>query len=474
MNTVKTKRFSRRAALIAAVALTTTLALPTVAFAQINTDEDSLFGTSAEPPSDAEVGTSDDDLFGGGATPLVTDVEETTEDLTTTLLSSEQTQIGGRFATSITGDFGWNDIARAASEFTNPDTLGLTTELSTQVFLDARPDEDLRVFAKATVSAPFDTTDERRFEDVVQVDEMFADLDWGDAVYFRAGKQTLNWGVGRFFSPADLLNIAEIDPEDPEAELEGPIAIRTSVPLGTSGVYFYVLPEFADEPIDTGVAIKGETVFHGAEITAGLIYQRDIAPAGMVTLTTSVSDVTLYAEGVVSYGSNRTFVQEGPLPLGVETVSRPDEIFMNATVGATYFYNPSEWDSSISIFGQYLFNGEGYEDPSILTDNTSGVGALVASGDLSVSDLRGTGMHYSALSVSWRDILGWDFTGSVLWLHNYSDMSAQVSPSISTTIFDSIDLSASMPFTFGDDGDEFSPTGDSISIRITASLGGQF
>ena len=474
MKIARTKRYRTPAVLIAAAALIITLVVPATAFAQIDTDEDSLFGTPAGQAADTTSGTSDDDLFGEGSNPLVTDVEEATEDLTATLLSSEQAQIGGRFTTSITGDFRWNEIERVASDFTSPDSLGLTTDLSTQVYLDARPDEDFRVFAKATVSAPFDTTDERSFDDIVQVDEMFADFAWQDAVFFRAGKQTLNWGVGRFFSPADLLNIAEIDPEDPDAELEGPIAIRTSVPLGTSGAYFYLLPEFADEPFDTGVAIRGEAVVHGAEVTAGLIYQRDIAPAGMVTLTTSVSDVTLYAEGVVSYGSNRTFVQEGPLPLGVEAVSRDDEFFVNATLGATYLYNPDEWDSSVSISGQYLFNGEGYEDTSIITDNQSGVGALVANGDLAVSDLTGTGMHYSALSVSWRDILGSDFTGSVLWLHNYSDMSAQVSPSVSTTVFDSIDLTLSVPFTFGEEGDEFSPSGDSLSARVTASLGGRF
>ena len=490
-------RSVRERARIVAIALMLALALPGIAIGQIETDEDVLFGSPIETDEDSLFGapaggddggsagasgsTSEDDLFGGS--PLVTDVQETTEDIAAILLATEETQIGGRFSTSIASDFGWDDIDSVTSDFTDPDTLGLSTALATQVFLDARPDEDFRVFAKATVSAPFDTVPapedpedpaERSFEDIVQLDEMFADFDWNDAVFFRAGKQTLNWGVGYFFSPADLLSIAEIDPEDPEAELEGPIAIKTSVPFGTSSGYLYVLPEFAEEPFDTGLAIQGETVVSGTEITGGLVYQRDIAPAGMVTVSTSISDVSVYAEGVLSYGSNRTFVQEAALPLGVEAATRDDEIFVNATLGATYFYTPDEWDSSISIFGQYLFNGEGYDDPSIITDNIAGVGALIAAGDIAASDLISTGMHYSALSVSWLDILGSDFTGSVLWLQNYSDMSARVSPSISTTLLDSIDLTASVPLTFGDEGDEFSPNGDSLSISVTASFGGRF
>ena len=492
MKTLRTTSTGRRIA-TAAAALIFALALPGQAFAQIETDEDALFGAPADDSAaerDGSVatgsqagGTDEDDLFGGGATPLVSDVEETTEDIATILLTNDETQIGGRFSTSITGDFGWNDIARVASDFTNPDTLGQSTALSTQLYLDARPDEDFRVFAKATVRAPFDTTpapanpddpEERTFEDIVQIDEMFADLDWNDTVFFRAGKQTLAWGVGHFFSPADLLSIAEIDPEDPEAELEGPIAIKTSVPLGTSGVYLYVLPGFADEPADTGFALKGETVIGGTEITGGLIYQRDVAPAGMVTVSGSLGDVSVYAEGVLSYGSNRTFVEESGFPLGVEAVTRDDELFANATLGATYFLTPDEWDSSISVFGQYLYNGEGYADPSILSDNAAGVAALIAAGDLAVSDLISTGMHYSALSVSWMDILSTDFTGSVLWLQNYSDMSARIAPSVSATVLDSIDLTASLPLTFGDEGDEFSPNGDSISVSLVASFGGRF
>ena len=38
-------------------------------------------------------------------------------------------------------------------------------------------------------------------------------------------------GSGVFFSPADIINLAAIDPEDPEKQREGPISLRVHFPI---------------------------------------------------------------------------------------------------------------------------------------------------------------------------------------------------------------------------------------------------
>lgn len=443
------------------------------AFAQtdsIETDEDALFGSAIETDDDALFGASDD-VF---SEPLVSEIEETETDIASILLSSDEVRIGGRYSMSISGGAGWADLSTVADNLFEPDATPLTTDLSAQIYLDARPDEELRILAKATTSYPFETGDDRSFEDVVRVDEVFADFQWGDSVFFRAGKQTLNWGVGYFYSPADLLSLAEIDPDDPEAELEGPLAVKANIPVDIHNVYLYVLPEYADEPLDTGVAAKGEVVVGDMEITGGIIYQRDIAPAGMMTLSTTLGDFNVFAEGMVSYGSNRRFVRETEGFPGVEVYTVDDEIFFSATAGTSYSYSPDEREGSLMITAQYLYNGEGYEDPAILTDNQMAIGGFLTAGDLVPGDLMNAGRHYSAAQVSWRNILESDVTGSIFWLQNYSDMSARVTPSLSTTLFDAVSLSLQMPLAFGESGDEFSPTGDSLSLSLTASLSEAF
>jgi len=427
----------------------------------IETDEDALFG-------------SEDDMF---SDPLIEDADETGDGdgaPSRSLLVSETVEIGGRYSFQVETSAGWNDPTAVFTDTLNPDSVSMSTSLSTRLFFDARPDENFRVFGKMTASYPFATDDAtgREFQDVFHVEELFSDFNWNDTVFFRGGKQTLNWGVGYFYSPADLLNIAEIDPEDPEAELEGPVALRANIPLGVDNLYFYALPTAGDEPFDLGLAAKGELVVGPGEIGVGVIYQRDVSPAAMATVSTSFGDFDLFGEGVVSYGSNRTFVVEtGGFP-GLETEDRNEEFFFNATAGFRWSDSVGDTSSTVNVVAQYLYNGEGYSDPSVITDNPAAIGALLASGALSTSDLRNTGKHYTAANAGWSDLFGSEINANVLWIQNFTDMSAMVTPSLGRTIVDKVNLTLAVPMMFGEEGDEFTPFGDSLSLRLSLSLGG--
>jgi hypothetical protein len=432
------------------------------AVADDDTDTDSLFG-------------SEDDMFSGD---LIEETEESDgesdEETASSLLVSEAVELGGRYSFSVEATAGWTDPATMTDRLMEADILSLSTSLSSRVFFDARPDEDFRVFGKMTVSYPFATDGNRRFEDVFHVEELFSDFTWNDTVFFRGGKQTLNWGVGYFFSPADLLNIAEIDPEDPDAEREGPVALKANVPIGVHNAYAYLLPPRVTDPVpqDLGVAARGEVVVGSGELSAGVIYQRDIAPAGMVTASFSWRDFDFFAEGVASYGSNRTFVVESSGFPGVAAETIDDEFFFNTTGGLRYSYSPVESDTTLSVVAQYLYNDEGYDDPSLITDNPTGVQALIATGELAFADLANTGRHYSAMNAGLTDLFGLDVNASVLWLHNYTDGSAMITPSLSRTFFDHFGLTLRVPILIGEESDEFAPRGNQVSVGIRASIGG--
>lgn len=422
----------------------------------ISIDEDSLFG-------------SEDDLF---SQPLIEDVEESTIDISAILLTSEAVRIGGRYSFGLDASSAWVDITTVPDTFFSPDSMSLTTSLSSQIFFDARPDKDFRVFGKMTASYPFETDTDRDLQDVFHVDELFSDFNWNDTLFFRGGKQAMNWGVGYFFSPADLLSISEIDPEDPEADREGPVGLKVNAPIGINNLYLYALPAFADDFTDIGVAAKIEIVLGGAEIGYGEVLQADIASARMLTLSTSLGDFDVFAEGVMTYGSNRTYVQEdGAAPLGVSTYLRDAEIIFNASAGFLWTESIGDEGSSVVVVGQYLYYGEGYSDPSVISDNQLGVAALLGAGDISVTDLVNIGQHYSGVQASWNDVFGSGFNTGVFWMHNYTDMSARVIPSVSTTILDTIRLTLQVPMAFGGSGDELSPLGNSLSINVGASLG---
>jgi hypothetical protein len=458
----------------------------------IETDEDALFGTPTTEESDDDLfggGSSEDDLFGGS---LVEDLAPDTDNFVDEVLAGGTT-IGGRYSLTTGMDWYWNQGFGEWDDATFDEEL-LSAELDAMLFLDARPDENLRVFLKGDLEYPFefreddpDTDDKdetRNFDDVFHITELFSDFDYKDAVFFRGGKQTINWGVGYFYSPANLLNITTIDPEDPEAEQEGPLAVKMQYPFGINNAYLYVVPQ-GDKPDDTIIAPKLEFVVGGWELGMGGLYRpdEDIAPSLMTTVSGAWRDFDLFAEGIARYGSDRTFVTEsdlrfvdvpgiGPVPVSLETDDRDDEWFLSATAGFRYSYTDDDGKFIINLLGQYFYNAEGYTE-EFLDDNATDIGTLVAAGEINILDVAyQPGEHYAAASASWTNVLDSDLSIVASWIANLSDESQIVLPSVSWRIDDGLSVSANARFTLGESGDEYSPQGDSATYGISLSLGG--
>ncbi|MDD9989711.1 MAG: hypothetical protein OXQ31_25820, partial [Spirochaetaceae bacterium] len=261
----------------------------------IDTDESSLFGSSDEEDKNEEespIGTAD--LFGGDV--LVT--EEAAADGPSVPAGPPPVEIGGSYRFSLTGDVAWSSFEELAESPLEPDSQGVGVDLGATVFLDARPADDFRVFGKVDLSYPF-TTDQdaqppRGFDDIVSVRELFSDFTIGDALFLRGGKHTIAWGVGYFFSPADVLNLTSIDPEDPEAEREGPVSLRANLPVDFHNLYLYVIADPGDDGVRLAAAPKAEFVLGGTEVGIGAFYHPDRVPRAMLTVSTSLLDFDLF------------------------------------------------------------------------------------------------------------------------------------------------------------------------------------
>ena len=156
---------------------------------------------------------------------------------------------------------------------------------------------------------------------------------------------------------------------------------------------------------------------------------------------------------------------------GLRTVRNTEDPFAAATAGLRYTYAPAEEDWSATLAGQYLWNGEGYDDPAVLRDNRAGVAALLAAGDLSGADLAFRGRHYAAASLNVALGRGADWSAGVLWLSNLSDGSARVAPSVTFRPLDYLSLRAAATVAYGDEGAEMTPFGSRIGASLTATLG---
>jgi hypothetical protein len=288
--------------------------------------------------------------------------------------------------------------------------------------------------------------------------------------------------VGYFFSPADLLNITEIDPEDPEAELEGPVSLKVQIPIDEHNVYLYTVFEDAESLEEVAVAPKMEILLGSTEIGLGGFYRKDDSPAVMTTLTTSFSEFDVFAEGILSFGSDRRFVVEDadavvmfggfPIPLGISTETYDDTVFPSITSGIRYSFSDDYALFDVSVAAQYYYNGQGYADPDILSDNADAVGILLFNEELTAADLSQIGRHYGAVSVSWVGLLDSDFTVSGFWIGNLADGSGVITPSLSWNVIDDLDVSLLSSFYYGGEADEYTPLGDTASLTLSVNFGG--
>ncbi len=462
--------------------------------ALINTDESSLFGSdeslenildedsiSVSENSDG-ININESSLFGSGdgksdsdsSSDIVQDITDNQmNDLSSILLTSNSgVDFGGSFFFDTSAFWTGFDIKDLAGSSIT-DTFSL--DLGATVFLDARPDEDTRVFIKTKILSPFYTIDgtsqtERRFEDIVSIDELFADFNWNKEVFFRAGKQTVNWGVGHFFSPADLLSLSRIDPENPDADLDGPVALKVNYPSKLNNYYLYtVVPAEIDSYSDIAIAPMAEFVIGNSEISLGAFYQYDKAPAGMTTITSAIGDVSVYGEGYISYGSDKTFVIDDG---GIKTTTYDAEVFLKGTVGASYSWSDDLSYYNLSFSGQYYYNGEGYFDSDLVNMTSPAILGLLASKSISKSDLSETGQHYGAASINWREMWGSDFSLSIFFIENFSSYSGILKPTISWSGMENIDISLSVSSMFGDSGEEYSPAGNTSALSLGVSMGG--
>ncbi|MBN1409293.1 MAG: hypothetical protein JW969_00515 [Spirochaetales bacterium] len=405
-----------------------------------------LFITTIILNAAAQESESSDDLDSLFNEENITDIEDTNkkadedQKAEEDLLVSEGVRWGGSFKSVFTTKLGYNSYP-GFTNFNDYDELSLLGDLQATLFFDARPQEDFRILGKFKTAYPFTLRDDPLKTTLtapnIEVFELFSDFNYRDMLFFRVGKHTIKWGVGYFFSPADVLSLTPIDITDPTAEREGPISLKTQIPFYDNNFYLYLIANNITTPDKIAIAPKIELVTGSVETTIAGFYRYQMAPRGILMMTGSISDFNLFGEAVLSYGSDKTFISGTYTPY-----SRTSEFFFSGTIGASYI----NVDLNLMLFAQYFFNGEGYPDSTLL---------LPAYGVLPLQDLANFGMHYVAFSASWIEIANGPVSLSLLYIGNFSDMSGLINPSISYKFFDFASVSLGSNIYYGDDGDEF-------------------
>ncbi|MBL7005773.1 MAG: hypothetical protein ISR78_01695 [Spirochaetia bacterium] len=442
-------------------------------------------------------------------------------------LVSESLTWGGSYSGRL--GLAWDWDAYSSGIILHDAESSLSPSASTSLSFDARPESDFRVFGKmfietgasgfgalegldisslgfldngdgsVSITAPADSSNDEETETepsplslTLGIRELFSDFQYDDRFFFRFGKSFVKWGVGYFFSPADVINLDSIDAEDPAAERQGPLNLRMQYPFSSNNFYIYLLTDQVEKPEDISYAAKVELVSGNSEWGFGTYYSYKKAPRLITTLSSAIGEVSVFGEGLLSFGSDRVFVavsknhpefaddvEDNDKYIALDTFKIDNLPFFSGTIG--FSYNRS--DPSMIIAGQYFFNGEGYTDFSeidygkTLLDSAAYLLLNADSNGLSkpedqqpddysdplalgFSDMQNFGRHYGAVLISWNEIADTDLSANFLWLGNLSDGSGILSPGFSWKIIDKISVTTGLRLTYGKSGTEFADPAD--------------
>jgi hypothetical protein len=410
------------------------------------------------------------------------------------LLKREGTRIGGSFSGSLDSVFTWSDLWTGGTSVIDPEKKDLALSLASTLYFDARPTEDFRAYGSVKTGLPLSFSAEAADAGAaavkvpnIRVFELFSDFNLDDRIFFRFGKSTVKWGVGYFWSPADVINLESINILDAEAQREGPVNFRAHLPvLGTqNNFYFYTILDNNDIAYETtALAAKAEFLLGGYELGLGAYYRYDTAERAMLTLTGPIGDLDIFGEAMLSRGSAKTFVtQVWPSQILSTSDDHRGDYYFSASAGFRY----SNSNDNFNALGQYFYNGEGYADStreSLISQSRTAIAALggadTGPGALAAAALKGlilnSGRHYAALSLSKGELFTEDLSVSLVVVANLSDWSGLARPSISYSLSDYLSLVLSPIFFFGPDDGEYSyiAGGNLVSLSLGLSLSGSF
>ena len=402
-----------------------------------------FFVFAQENSSDLE-----NNLFGGDEDTLIS-AEEARSDSKSNLkfkadlekaslsLESKKLRIGGSLSSSMGIDYAWVDPYSKKDDYLKSFKAGkgtFNTTLNGSLFFDARPNEDLKLYGKFLFGFPFEkslsgalTVPKNSFgplqpNDIIlpigvngaaniKIQELYTDFSAKDIAFFRFGKHAVKWGTGYFYSPADVINISRIDPQDPTADREGGISLRTHIiiPKTQHNIWLYLLPPEQKDGFDpkyTAGAAKGEFVVGNWELGFGGWYKYEKAPRLITTVSGSIAGkVAVFGEGVFAWGSDYTYYKADMSPY-----TEKNKPFFQATLGGSY----SNADTNTSIALQYFYNGFGYSNTDASTSILEKAEDPVSLSDASfrkklqnVLAMGNRGQHYIALNIS-QNKLGTD------------------------------------------------------------------
>lgn len=351
----------------------------------------------------------------------------------------------------------------------------LTSYILGNLFLDARLKNGVKGFANIEANYSPKTR-----QSTATLREIFMDFNVENRVYFRTGKQVLQWGTCSLWNPTDLVNIEKIPFVPKIGSREGAYGVKFHIPYGTKyNVYGFLDTGNAATDSDLGGALKFEFLAGRTEMSFSGWAKRNRRPVFGSDLSSRIGDVDMAAEVSASHRDNNLYIRNDG---GVLATARKDQEWpLRAAVDFRKGFRLGNFNDRLTVGTEFFYNQNGYvkspfRDKKIYA--FSGPLATPIPAGTKTMFLLGSGLYdpnylsryYGALFTSVSRFIITDMTLSVNYIHNFNDNSGALSAAVNYLNLNDFSAGCLLLAPLGPTNGEYTFSGAKLLIQLTAGI----
>jgi len=302
--------------------------------------------------------------------------------------------------------------------------------------------------------------EEEKDSDII-IKEIFIDANIGKKVFFRGGKQVLQWGRGYFFNPTDLINIEKKRFLDMDANREGTYGLKMHIPFGIKYNIYGFLDLGTEEDTDYfAYAGKFEFLLDKTEISFSSWKKKGVDPVFGLDVSTRYGNIDIIGE--LSLTSKETVLR----PNDDFTITETEDTWVpRCSLGLMKSFDFMDINDRITIASELYYNHAGYSE-NIFGDPAK-VLALFAN---DMYTLHNHSVYYAIFFAEYKKFFISDLSLCLSGLGNFTDHSGIAMTQLKYNPLYDFTLECSLSSTFGNDGAEYTFTGDEMSIEFVAQI----
>ena len=346
--------------------------------------------------------------------------------------------------------------------------------------LDSRLFNQTKVYGnlEADLNPSIDST--AKYE--VFLRELFFDFNFNKQVYFRVGKQVLEWGRCYFWNPTDLINIERKTFLEKIGFREGVLGTKFHIPFGINGnIYGFLDLQKAMRLDSIALSLKAEYLIKGSEMALSFWTRRGKPLVFGYDVSTRILGIDVTGELTVANGNIMPKIATNDSIIYLEQTQK--NLIPKVSIGIRRDFDLMGFHNAITVELEGFYNGEGYKE-NVFIDSTKYYSNEFINGSViqilftkseyllfkGLYDANYHSKYYAAIFLGVNRFIVSDLTFNLNGIMNIYQKCGIISLTLGYTTIGNVYLGATLISNIGPDKTEYTFLNQSIGLRLVANV----